>query len=110
MPHHGPNTRLRLKLHEAVRDLLLRDETENTARVLDTFVDILRAAPAFASSDANRWRRTILTLVAPSDTETVVSHPAGARHFHVLRLTREDKQMLRSAIWSLHGYLMQAEG
>lgn len=109
MPPSSPHARLRVLLGEAIRDLLLRDETENTARVVALLLEPLRTAPPFASSDANRWRRSLLTLVEPTDAERAIRHPAGAHHLRVLRLTREDKQALRTALWELYRCLIRDE-
>jgi hypothetical protein len=109
MPASSPHARLRVSLGEAIRDLILRDETDNTARAVAGFLDPLRAAPPFASAEANRLRRNLLTLLEPTESERALRHPGGPLHLRVLRLTREDKQALRTALWDLYRCLMRDE-
>ncbi|APR75721.1 Hypothetical protein A7982_01067 [Minicystis rosea] len=98
-----------MKLGEAIRDLVLRDEPENTAMAVAAFLEPLRSATPFSSTDANRWRMNILTLVDPTDVERAISHPKGPLHLRVLRLTRADKQALRIALWELYSHLTRDE-
>lgn len=109
MPGSSPHARLRVKLGEAIRDLVLRDEPENTATAVAHFLEPLRTSTPFSSADANRWRMNILSLVDPTDVERAISHPRGPLHLRVLRLTRADKQALRTALWELYAHLARDE-
>lgn len=109
MHNSSPRIRLRIKLGEAIRDLVLRDEPETTARVVGTFLELLRDAPPFASADASRMRHNILSLVDPTPTERAVSHMTGALRLRALRLTREDKNTLRVSLWELYNHLERSD-